>query len=134
MRTLTTKLLSTILVLTFISPALAGSLPNSNTEVDQSKIVENLVAGIKSDNLGLKTSSLYHLGSYDSEKAIIELLRALKDEKIESARISAALSLIKLGDARGIYAVKRAIKFDDSERVRNLCEKFYCQFRLKKES
>jgi hypothetical protein len=37
----------------------------------------------------------------------------------------AALALYKIGDARGLYAIKQAIRFDDSERVRNLCTKFY---------
>ncbi len=52
-------------------------------------------------------------------------MRMLRNAEPEDARIMAALSLIKIGDARGIYAVKQAIRFDESERVRKMCAIFY---------
>jgi hypothetical protein len=34
----------------------------------------------------------------------------------------AALSLFKIGDERGLFAVKQAIKFDDNDQVKKMCE------------
>ena len=52
-------------------------------------------------------------------------LDILHNNQSEELRILAALSLYKIGDSRGIYAIKQAIKFDESERVSRLCETFY---------
>ena len=52
-------------------------------------------------------------------------MKILKNSVEEELRIGAALSLLKIGDARGIYAIKRAIQFDESKRVRDICSKFY---------
>lgn len=96
-----------------------------------SAIVENLLVGAESANDGLKISATFHLGEYKASKSVISLMRILHDDKNENARISAALALIKVGDARGIYAVKRAAVFDESARVKRMCEKFYFDYSKK---
>jgi HEAT repeat protein len=88
-------------------------------------IEKNLVAGVETDNLGLKVSSAYYLGERRSDRAIIPLMSILHTDKSEEARIIAALSLYKIGSERGIYAVKRAAEYDESESVRRLCKIFY---------
>ncbi len=55
-------------------------------------------------------------------------MQMLRNEEDESSRIIAALSLCRIGDPRGVYAVKGAAKFDDSEKVRTLCAWFYNQY------
>ena len=60
-----------------------------------------------------------------ADEAVIPLMKILKSDDNEESRIMAALSLIKIGDLRGIYAVKQAIKYDQSERVNKLCLNFY---------
>ena len=121
-----------LLVLAVSSPLTAKSLSaavsSASTQITESRIVDNLLNGIKSHNEGLKLSSLYLMGNYDTEKSVIELMRTLKDDPKDEARITAALSLYKLGDARGIYAVKRAAEFDESARVRKMCENYYRQY------
>ena len=87
--------------------------------------VASLIMGINSDNFGLRTSAAYMLGELKCEKGVIPLMRMLKSEDREDARIVAALALLKIGDARGIFAIKQATRFDDSERVRRLCANFY---------
>lgn len=52
----------------------------------------------------------------------------LHSENSDDARILAALSLLKINDSRGIYAIKQAIRFDKSERVKRMCEKFYYHY------
>jgi HEAT repeat protein len=96
--------------------------------LDAELINENLLEGVKSDNLGLRISSAYYLGEYKVEKAVIPLLKMLHLDKEPAARIQAALSLIKIGNLKGVFMVKQAAKFDESKWVRNLCSKFYNAF------
>jgi HEAT repeat protein len=81
--------------------------------------------GVNSDNFGLRTGSAFMLGELKCEKGVIPLMRMLKSEEREDARIVAALALLKIGEPRGIFAIKQAIRFDDSQRVRRLCANFY---------
>lgn len=92
------------------------------------KIVDNLLVGLESSNEGLKLSSTFHLGEIKASKSVISLMRILHDDVNENARITAALALIKIGDARGTFQVKRAAIFDDSEKVRRMCQKFYLDY------
>jgi len=80
--------------------------------------VASLIMGINSNNFGLRTSAAYMLGELKCEKGVIPLMRMLKSENREDARIVAALALFKIGNAKGIFAIKQAIKFDQSERVK----------------
>ncbi|RJP72987.1 MAG: HEAT repeat domain-containing protein [Ignavibacteriales bacterium] len=109
-----------------LSSSVFASEPVSTKSILSVATIENnLMNGLSSDNLGLRLSSAYYLGEYKSEKAVLPLIKMLHSEKEESARIQAALSLVKIGNAKGIFMVKQAAKFDDSQRVRNLCNKFY---------
>ena len=95
---------------------------NRITDVD---IDQNLIVGVKTDNLGLKVSASYYLGERKSSSGVIPLMHVLHNDEAPEARIIAALSLFKIGDERGIFAVKRAIEFDKNEQVRNMCAIFY---------
>lgn len=116
-RTLTLVLAVVFTVSTFAS--------NKITEDKYRQIEDNLLHGIKSENLGLQISCAYFLGELKSERAIIPLLKMLKSGATEEERIMAALSLSKIDSDRGIFAIKQKIRFDDSERVQRLCELFY---------
>ena len=107
----------------FISqPAVAGDLESGTSN----KSVEaNLLVGIDSDNEGLRMSSAYYLGELKSEKAVIPLMRMLREEDGEAVRIVAALSLIKIEDPQGLFMVKRTADFNELERVRKLSGQFY---------
>ncbi len=97
-----------------------------NEEIKKKELIaQNLLNGINSDNLGLKTCSTYLIGEFCCDKAVIPLLRILHNDKFEESRILAALALYKIGDSRGIFAIKQAVKFDESDRVRRMCDKFY---------
>lgn len=113
-----------VLFTAFISPvAIANNTPKKSDSYKQAEL--NYIHGVESDNAGLRVSATYFLGEMQSEAAVIPLLRVLKNCTDEECRIAAALALVKIGDARGVYAVKRAAEFDDSKRVRDLCWKFY---------
>ena len=108
------------------------SAKNQLTPEQKEKAEINYLAGLNSDNEGLRVSSAYFLGEIKSSKAVIPLMKMLRNDKSESARTVAALSLIKLGDARGIHLVKKAIEFNDFEKVRCRCAKFYSGYLCEK--
>jgi len=84
-----------------------------------------LLAGLESENSGLKISCAYFLGEIKSEKALIPLMAMLRNGANDEEKIVAALSLYKLDIGRGVYLVKGASKFAESERVRRMCGIFY---------
>ncbi len=109
----------------FMSVSLAIEPAKQVKSFNKNLITKNLLIGLESKNNGLISSSAFYLGEYNSTQAVIPLMKILKNSAAEELRISAALALLKIGDARGIYAIKQAIKFDESERVSNICSKFY---------
>lgn len=124
-----------VLVILFLSFSIVANqfsfgmnYPVEKSLVNREMIIKNLLVGVKSDNYGLRTSSAFLLGEFQADESVIELLGMLHKEESDDARIMAALSLLKIEDARGIYAIKQAVKFDKSERVRKICEKFYNHF------
>ncbi len=90
--------------------------------------VVNLMIGLKSDNLGLRESAAFMLGELKAREAVVPLMAMLRSEECEGCRIVAALALCRIGDERGVFAVKRAVKFDESEQVAQKCAWFYEQY------
>lgn len=99
----------------------------SKVQNDFNQVEKNLIIGLNSDNDGLKLSSAYYLGEYKLDNAVLPLMAVLKGNQKDCQKVAAALSLIKINDPRGVFAVKRAAIFDDSEYVRRMCAKFYAQ-------
>ena len=89
-------------------------------KISDETVDQNYLEGVKADNLGLKISASYYLGERKSSKAVIPLM--------------AALSLFKIGDERGIYAIKQAVTFDDNEWVKKMCNIFYQMYLTNKEA
>ena len=92
---------------------------------DMEACFKTLQQGLNSDNLGLRASCVYMIGELDCKRSVICLMKLLHSSSSEELRILAALSLYKIGDSRGIYAIKQAIRFDESKRVQRMCETFY---------
>lgn len=118
-------IICTVFTISFFSNQSQASEQLKNREA----VVKSLLIGINSENYGLRTSSAYMIGELNITEAVIPLMRMLKSETNEEARIMAAVSLFKIGDARGIFAVKQAIRFDPSARVSRMCEKIYNSYR-----
>lgn len=121
----TTTILLLFVFLLFVSFGLAAEPVKEVRTIKRDLAIQNLLIGLESGNSGLTSSSAFYLGELNSDEAVIPLMKILRSSDKEELRISAALALLKIGDARGIYAIKRAIKFDESERVSKMCEKFY---------
>ena len=114
--------LAVIMVL-FTGESFSNNLTKKDSAVMKGEI--NLLIALNSNNYGLKTSAAQILGDVKSEKAVIPLMRILKSSGDENLRIVAALSLYKIQNPRGLFAVRQAVKFDESTRVRKLCLNFY---------
>ena len=103
-----------------------------NDDKSKNNVSENTVAslleGLTSNNLGLKSGCSYMLGELKVTRAIIPLMRILHNDVNEELRISAALALYKIGTPMSIYAVKQAGRFDESDRVNKLAQKFYAEY------
>ncbi len=105
---------------------LGGGLSKSDPKYKT--IEKNYLEGLKSDNTGLRISCVYFLGELKSSKAVIPLMRMLNEETHEGARIAAAWSLAKIGDARGIYLLKQVSETCDCCSVQCMTELFYRHF------
>jgi hypothetical protein len=118
-------ILTVAAVLMAFSSVMAVDPQTPTTTVNMDKVEASLLNGLNSKNQGLMISSTQMLGNIQSDKAVIPLMHVLKSDTNESCKIAAALALYNIGDERGIYAIKRAAKFDDSNKVRSFCDKFY---------
>jgi hypothetical protein len=125
------KAFSTILlILVFFSGVSLSTIAqesDNKSEVSESTVA-SLLVGLKSDNIGLKSSSAYMLGELRVSSTVVPLMRVLHNDKNEEVRISAALALYKIGTPMSIHAVKQAIRFDESKRVNELAHKFYSDY------
>ncbi len=97
-----------------------------------SQIELNLLNGLNSENEGLKFSCAYYLGEYKCSNAVIPLLSMLRENNDECSRIMAALALAKIGDQRGLYALKRVYEIEGPTRLGRLCNLFYQNHYAKK--
>ncbi|MCZ7609859.1 MAG: hypothetical protein M5U17_06795 [Ignavibacterium sp.] len=100
-------------------------------------IVDNLTVGIKSENIGLHTSSAFvmydlikesYIESSDANKAMIPLLQVLNNGKTDEERIAAAFALYQLGNPIGIYQLRGVAVFGDNHRVSEICKNLYVTY------
>jgi hypothetical protein len=120
-------LLATVFVIAFAIPSMAKDSvlpPNA----DKKLIEENLFIGLASDNVGLQRSCALMLGKIESERAVVPLMAVLHNNADVNIRAAAAWALCKIGDARGVYAVKMAVKYDESTKVQATCAWYYDNF------
>lgn len=120
-----------LLVLFLISSSTVFAGQKIKNQITENTI-QTLIIGLESDNVGLKSSSAYMIGELQITEGIIPLLRMLHNENNEDLRIAAALALYKIGSPTSIYAVKQAIRFDESKRVSKHCADFYQEYQKNK--
>ena len=90
-----------VLLMSLSVLAKTNVLTNSNSEA-------SLIQGITSNNTGLMVSSANLLGDLKVDNAVVPLMKMLKNSEDEGMRISAAQALVKIGDSRGMFAVKKS--------------------------
>jgi len=127
-----TILFAVSLLLLLTIPILPQEIADQNNSAKEA-CIKTLLEGLQTENRGLQAGCTYMLGELCCDRGVITLLDILHNSPSEEIRILAALSLYKIGDSRGIFAIKQSIKYDGSDRVSRLCEKFYRAY-LQKES
>ena len=110
-------------------------LPQETAKLNSSEMeacYKTLQQGLASENLGVQAGCAYMVGEVSCQKSVVCLLKILHNSPSEELRILAALSLYKIGDSRGIFAIKQSIRFDESKRVQRMCDIFYKAYIQKK--
>ena len=87
--------------------------------------IENLKVGIKSDNSGLRKSSIYFAGYYRLTETVPVLTEQIKKETDPKTKILIALVLYKIGDEKSIDLVKEMAVRDSNPEVRRMCACIY---------
>ena len=104
------------------------------SDEEYNQVEQNLLAGIKSGNIGLQTSCAYFLGEMKSDRAMIPLLILVQNGETEEARIIAALSLYKIESKIGMYSLKYLAETDESEIARRVFGRIYQKYVVDKYS
>ena len=102
---------------------------NSIKEITKNKYaLDNLIAGIKSENCGIKRSSIYFAGKYRIKEVKDVLLDQLKNENESCIRILLAMVLFEMGSADGLILVRDLIQADDDGKVRRMATNLYYEY------
>jgi HEAT repeat protein len=126
----TIVLLTVLTLIALVVPMMAKEsilAPNANKVL----VEDNLLFGLLANNTGLQRSCALMLGKIQSYKAVIPLMAVFSYNSDENVRIAAAWALCKIGDVRGVNAVKRAIKYDECPRVQAICALYYTNYERK---
>jgi hypothetical protein len=120
---LTAAVLITVMLTTgFLSYAKPKS---TDPNVKEKNAIENLKNGIRSNNEGLKRSSIYFAGYYRISETVPVLTETLKNESAPGTKILIALVLYRIGDEKGINLVKDMASKDKNPEVRRMCSCIY---------
>ena len=124
----TTRFLTAVL----LAAVLTGSgytQSNSIKDITAHKYaLENLIAGIHSENDGVRRNSIYFAGYYKIVETVDALIAQLKDENDPSTRILIALVLYELGSEEGLLEVKDLSLSDQDAKVRRMATQIYNEY------
>ena len=90
--------------------------------------LENLVAGIHSENHGVRENTIYFAGQYrfiDTEDALIEQLKVEKDSDI---KVLIGLALFRMNSEKGMNELQILTKTDSNPRVRRMSQAIYNEY------
>lgn len=128
----------TFLIAVLLAAVLTGSgytQSNSIKEVTAHKYaLENLIAGIHSENDGVRRNSIYFAGYYKIVETEDALIAQLKNEKDPSTRILISLVLYELGSEEGLLEVKDLSMKDKDAKVRRMAAQIYNEYLVNDEA
>lgn len=90
--------------------------------------VVNLIAGIKSDNYGLRRTSIYFAGEYRIDEAGKALIEAFKKEEFPANKVLIAYSLYRIGNMKNLKELNEIIKNENNMEVKTICNAVVEQF------
>jgi len=121
----------TAVLLAAVLTGLVYSQKNSINDLTSNKYaLQNLVAGIQSENNGVKRSSIYFAGKYRVAEAEDALIAQLQEEEDPSTRILIALVLYDMGSKTGLFEVKDLSVNDEDAKVRRMATQIYNEYLL----
>ena len=121
----------TKLVVVFLSLLICATMgeltaqTNSIKDITNNKYaLKNVLENIKSDNDGVKRSSIYLVGYYRITEAEEALIEQLKKEENPRIRILIALALYELGNEDGLLAFKNLATADNNKKIEEWALKY----------
>jgi len=128
MKNLAKSFAALLLALATASPALSQGDEYSALPAHRNDTMASLLDKLSSCDKCDRDKAAFLLGEGRYTEAVIPLMKMLHECPEESSRIVAALALCRMKEPRGTWAVKRAVTFDESSKVRTLCAWFYDQY------
>lgn len=124
------KSVTTLVVLLVITLNAAAGLQAQSSKYKNITVnsLETLKQGIKSDNPGLRRSSIYMAGLYKIDEAVETLTEQLDKENNPGIRVLIALSLYNIGNQDGMDAVKELSVNDSDKEVKRMSTVLYREF------
>jgi hypothetical protein len=119
----------TILFLFLVSDAFAQNKKVADFCKDKYAL-QNLIAGIKSDNEGIRESAIYLAGKYrfiESENALIEQLQV---EKVPDNKVLIGLALFRMNSEKGMNKLQALATIDENARVRRMSQAIYNEYMI----
>jgi len=102
------------------------------SDITKSKnALENLITGIKSENEGVRESSIYIAGQYrliDTEEALIS---QLKIEKKSDIKVLIGLALFRMNSEKGMKEMQVLARSDSDSKVRRMSYAIYNEYQVK---
>ncbi len=123
MKTVTTILVVLSLLALTVSTDLKAQSNNYKNVTGNS--IETLKGGIKSNNQGLRKSSIYMAGLYRIDEAVNVLTDQLKKEDDPGTKVLIALSLYNIGNPKGMEAVRDLSEKDQDAKVKRMSSIIY---------
>jgi len=124
----TTRFLTAVLLAVLLTGSSYAQKNSINDLTSNKYALQNLVAGIQSENTGVKRSSIYFAGKYRIAETESALIAQLKQEKDPSTRILIALVLYEMGSVEGLIAVKELAQNDKDAKVRRMSTQIYNEY------
>ena len=102
---------------------------NSIKNITKNKYaLDNLIAGLKSENCGIKRNAIYLAGKYRIKEFKYVLLNQLKSENEPCTRILIALVLYEMGYSDGLLSVEELMQPNEDEKERRMATHTYYEY------
>jgi HEAT repeat protein len=124
----TTLFLTVVLLSAFLVSAGFAQKNSINEITNNEYALKNLVAGIQSDNTGVKRSSIYFAGKYRIAEAEDALINQLNEEEDAGTRILIALVLYEMGSEEGLLEVQKLSLNDEDAKVRRMATQIFNEY------
>jgi HEAT repeat protein len=122
------RLLTAVLLAAVLTSSVYAQKNSIKDVTDNKYALQNLVAGIHSDNTGVKRSAIYFAGKYRIAESEAALIAQLKKENDPSTRILISLVLYEMGSEAGLSEVKALSLNDEDAKVRRMTMQIYNEY------